>query len=42
MAAAVGAARRAIYSCSPYKLPADRYAIWRDAVMTFDPRRLEQ
>lgn len=42
MAAAVGAARRAIYTCSPYKLPADRYAQWRNFTFVFDPRQLEQ
>ena len=42
MAAAAGAARRAIYTCSPYRLPADRYAQWRNFVVNFDPRQLEQ
>ncbi|MDR3525737.1 MAG: hypothetical protein P4L57_00555 [Rhizomicrobium sp.] len=42
MAAAAGAARRAIYTCSPYKLPADRYAQWRNFIVNFDPRQLEQ
>lgn len=42
MTAAVGAARRAIYTCSPYKLPADRYAQWRNFTFVFDPRQLEQ
>jgi len=42
MTAAAGAARRAIYTCSPYKLPADRYAIWRNFTFVFDPRQLEQ
>ncbi len=42
MAAAAGAARRAIYTCSPYRLPADRYAQWRNFVVVFDPRQLEQ
>jgi hypothetical protein len=42
MAAAAGAARRAIYTCSPYRLPADRYAQWRDFIVNFDPRQLEQ
>jgi len=30
------AARRAIYSCAPYKLPKDRYEEWHDVVFTFD------
>jgi outer membrane biosynthesis protein TonB len=42
MAAAAGAARRAIYTCSPYKLPPDKYAMWRDFIVNFDPRQLEQ
>ncbi|MBI3678503.1 MAG: hypothetical protein HY243_17990 [Proteobacteria bacterium] len=29
---------RAIYVCAPYKLPADRYADWREITMRFDPR----
>jgi outer membrane biosynthesis protein TonB len=36
--AAAEAARRAIFVCQPYKLPADRYADWRDSVVLFDPR----
>jgi len=36
--AAVEAARRAIYTCAPYQLPADRYAQWRDVTFRFDPR----
>ena len=38
MAAAASAARRAIYTCAPYRLPPDRYTQWRDIVFTFDPR----
>lgn len=38
--AAIGAARRAIYTCAPYKLPADRYGQWRDISLTFDPRKM--
>ena len=36
--AAVEAARRAIYTCAPYSLPHDRYALWSDANVNFDPR----
>jgi outer membrane biosynthesis protein TonB len=36
--AAAEAARRAIYTCAPYKLPAERYAQWRDITLKFDPR----
>lgn len=42
MAAAAGAARRAIYTCAPYRLPGDRYNQWRDVKFTFDPRQLGQ
>jgi outer membrane biosynthesis protein TonB len=36
--AAAEAARRAIYECAPYKLPADRYSEWRDITdFQFDP-----
>ena len=38
--AAAEAARRAIYTCAPYKLPANRYSQWRDITMTFDPRKM--
>lgn len=38
--AAADAALRAIYVCSPYKLPPDRYADWRDSTVRFDPRDL--
>jgi len=37
MRAAADAARRAIYACAPYNLPADRYDVWRDVVFTFFP-----
>jgi outer membrane biosynthesis protein TonB len=40
MRAAAEAARRAIYVCAPYKLPVDRYSIWRELVVTFDPRMM--
>jgi outer membrane biosynthesis protein TonB len=40
MRAAADAARRAIYVCSPYKLPPDRYSDWRDSTVNFDPRDL--
>jgi outer membrane biosynthesis protein TonB len=38
--AAADAARRAIYTCAPYKLPADRYQSWREIKVTFDPRQM--
>jgi len=42
MRAAVDAARRAIYTCAPYKLPADKYSVWRDITIDFDPRKMFQ
>ena len=36
--AAADAALRAIHVCAPYKLPADRYADWRDSQVRFSPR----
>jgi len=42
MRAAADAARRAIYTCAPYKLPADKYNIWRDITVDFDPRKMVQ
>ena len=42
MRAAAEAARRAIYTCAPYKLPADTYSTWRDITINFDPRQVNQ
>lgn len=39
--AAAEAARRAIYTCAPYKLPPDRYSLWREiSPFHFDPRQM--
>ena len=39
--AAAEAASRAIYQCQPYKLPPDRYALWREInPLRFDPRQM--
>jgi hypothetical protein len=38
MRAAAEAARRAIYTCAPYTLPANRYNQWHDVTFVFDPR----
>jgi outer membrane biosynthesis protein TonB len=39
--AAADAARRAIYECQPYKLPADRYKQWQEiSPFHFDPRQM--
>ncbi len=42
MRAAAEAARRAIVTCQPYKLPADKYSAWRDITIDFDPRKMVQ
>ncbi len=42
-AAAVSAAERAIYQCSPYRLPASSYSQWRQfRPLRFDPRQMVQ
>jgi hypothetical protein len=42
-AAAVSAATRAIYQCSPYRLPRESYSQWRQfRPLRFDPRRMMQ
>ncbi len=39
--AAAEAASRAIYQCQPYRLPADRYNLWREInPLRFDPRQM--
>ncbi|HEY1708890.1 MAG TPA: hypothetical protein VGG10_11550 [Rhizomicrobium sp.] len=39
--AAAEAARRAIYTCAPYKLPANRYSDWQEInPFHFDPRQM--
>jgi hypothetical protein len=39
--AAAEAASRAIYQCQPYRLPAERYNLWRQInPLRFDPRRM--
>lgn len=40
MRAAIESARRAIYICAPYKLPANRYNQWQDILFVFDPRAM--
>ena len=42
MRAAADAARRAIMTCQPYKLPGDKYSTWRDITIDFDPRKMVQ
>jgi hypothetical protein len=39
--AAAEAASRAIYQCQPYRLPPDRYNLWREiSPLRFDPRQM--
>jgi len=33
-------ARRAIYKCSPFRLPTNKYAIWRELTLRFNPREM--
>jgi hypothetical protein len=41
--AAAEAASRATYQCQPYRLPADRYNVWREInPLRFDPRQMMQ
>jgi outer membrane biosynthesis protein TonB len=35
--AAADSAVRAVYQCQPYALPAEKYELWRDMILTFDP-----
>jgi outer membrane biosynthesis protein TonB len=39
--AAADSAVRAVYQCQPYSsLPADKYAVWRDIILNFDPSQM--
>lgn len=38
--AAADSAVRAVYQCQPYTLPSDKYSVWRDMILTFDPRQM--
>ena len=39
--AAADSAVRAVYQCQPYSsLPADKYAVWRDLILNFDPSQM--
>jgi outer membrane biosynthesis protein TonB len=35
--AAADSAVRAVFQCQPYALPAEKYALWRDMILNFDP-----
>mgnify|MGYP005848963977 CR=1 FL=1 len=38
--AAADSAVRAVFQCQPYSLPSEKYEIWRDMILTFDPRQM--
>lgn len=38
--AAILAATKAVYACAPYNLPAERYSVWKEIIVAFDPRML--
>jgi len=38
--AAVDSAKRAVHMCSPFQLPAEKYAAWNDITVTFDPTKM--
>ena len=40
ISAAADSAVRAVYQCQPYELPAEKYAVWRDMILNFDPRQM--
>ena len=35
--AAADSAVRAVFQCQPYSLPGEKYALWRDMILNFDP-----
>jgi outer membrane biosynthesis protein TonB len=38
--AAADSAVRAVFQCQPYFLPSEKYAVWRDMILNFDPRQM--
>jgi len=30
---------RALQQCNPLRLPADKYALWQDMIVNFDPKQ---
>jgi colicin import membrane protein len=38
--AAADSAVRAVYQCQPYVLPKEKYALWRDMILNFDPSEM--
>lgn len=39
-AAAADSAVRAVMLCQPYSLPGEKFALWRDMILNFDPREM--
>ena len=33
-------ARRAVFECSPFRLPPRKFELWREMTLRFDPRRM--
>ncbi|MEZ5826938.1 MAG: hypothetical protein R3D30_07495 [Hyphomicrobiales bacterium] len=38
--AAADSAVRAVFQCQPYTLPVEKYALWRDMILNFDPSQM--
>ena len=38
--AAADSAVRAVYQCQPYSLPSEKFALWRDMILNFDPSKM--
>ena len=38
--AAADSAVRAVFQCQPYSLPSEKYALWRDMILNFDPSEM--
>jgi hypothetical protein len=38
--AAADSAVRAVFQCQPYTLPAEKFSLWQDMILTFDPRQM--
>jgi colicin import membrane protein len=37
---AADSALRAVLQCEPYRMPPEKYSLWRDMLLTFDPRQM--
>jgi hypothetical protein len=38
--AAADSAVRAVFQCQPYTLPQEKFSLWQDMILTFDPRQM--